>query len=93
MVVHTFQERFTIPKTPVAGASVKFSELRHQRFSEHPEERNSCEVKSGLEGNFGRGLIHAPFSGIPFRLTILKTGYKTFKLISPLMRSAKGIEE
>lgn len=76
---HISGEVYDSENHPIQGASVKFSAPRDQRFSEQPDESNSCEVKTGIGGSFGCGLTHAPMSGIPLRLTVSKTGYKTYQ--------------
>jgi hypothetical protein len=50
------------------------------KFSERLDERHLCEVKTSSDGSFGCGLMHAPFSGIRLRITVVKTGYKTSQI-------------
>ncbi len=77
--LHISGEVYDSENHSLKDASVRFSAPRDQRFSEQPDESNSCEVKTGVDGSFGCGLTHAPFSGVPLRLMVSKTGYKTYQ--------------
>lgn len=69
---HISGEVYDSEDRPIKEAFVK--------FSERPDESHSCEVKTSSEGSFSCGLMHAPFSGIPLRITVAKAGYKTSQI-------------
>ena len=60
---------------PIVGASVVFEQVETGKKSDFVHRKSETDVSGG----FNDGLTHAPFSGIPLRLTVSKPGYKTLQ--------------
>jgi len=61
---------------PLENATVKFEAIDKGK----PEESYQSTQQTDKQGKFDSMFMHAPFAGIPLRLTVSRSGYKTYQI-------------